>query len=248
MWLYVPETSGPYPALVYYHGGGWVIGDLDTHDELCRRLCAEANCLVVAVDYRRAPEHPFPTPPKDCYDAFEWVHDNAAALQVDPDTVLVGGDSAGGNLAAAVSLRSRDEEGPSIARQLLIYSATDATADPPSYAEHGGGLLAEDNIRWFWEQYLDSPLDAHHLYASPLKARSLADLPPATVLTCGLDPLRDEGAAYAQRLADAGVSVEHHNYPEYIHGIAQLVGDQLDLEPAAELLAAAGDAVQTTVE
>lgn len=246
--MYVPEAEGPYPTLVYYHGGGWVIGDLDTHDETCRLLCAETDCLVVAVDYRRAPEHPFPTPLDDCYAAFNWVHDHASALQVDTDNVLVGGDSAGGNLAAAVSLRNRDEGGPPIARQVLVYPATDATADPPSYADHGdGGLLTEDNIRWFWDHYLDSPVDAYHPYASPLKARSLADLPPATVVTCGLDPLRDEGVAYAERLADADIPVEHHNYPEYIHGIVQMVGDQMELDPARELLADVAADIRTTV-
>ncbi|WP_201289259.1 alpha/beta hydrolase [Halovenus carboxidivorans] len=235
--VYIPEGQGPYPTLVYFHGGGWVIGDLDTHDETCRVLSSEADCMVVSVDYRLAPEHKFPTPLEDCYAAFEWVSENAETMQVDTENLFVGGDSAGGNLAAAVALRARDTGGPSIARQVLIYPVTDHSYDTPSYDENGeGGMISEDDMRWFWNHYLRDEIDGKHPYASPLQAQSLDDLPPATVATCGLDPLRDEGAAYAERLRDAGVSVEHHNYEDCIHGIAQMVVEPMDLTRARELL------------
>jgi len=235
--VYIPEGEGPYPTFVYYHGGGWVVGDLDTHDETCRVLSSEADCMVVSVDYRLSPEHKFPTPLEDCYAALEWVEQNAETMQIDTDNVFVGGDSAGGNLAAAVALRARDEGGPDIARQVLIYPVTDRNFDTPSYEENGeGGMISEDDMRWFWKHYLRTELDGKHPYASPMQAQSLEGLPPATVATCGLDPLRDEGAAYADRLRDAGISVDHRNYDDCIHGIAQMVVEPMDLTRARELL------------
>lgn len=245
--VYTPEGEGPYPTLVYFHGGGWVIGDLDTHDETCRVLSSEANCMVVSVDYRLAPEHKFPTPLQDCYAAFEWVIENAETMHIDTDNVFVGGDSAGGNLAAAVALRARDTGGPSIARQVLIYPVTDHNFDTPSYRENGeGGMISEDDMRWFWNHYLRDNIDGGHPYASPLQARSLEGLPPATVSTCGLDPLRDEGSAYAERLGEAGVSIEHYNYDDCIHGIAQMVVEPMDLTRARELLDDVADDIRAT--
>lgn len=247
--IYVPEGSGPYPTLVYFHGGGWVIGDLDTHDETCRVLSSEAECMVVSVDYRLAPEHKFPIPFQDCYSAFEWVIENAETMHIDTDNVFVGGDSAGGNLAAAVALRARDTDGPSIARQFLIYPVTDRNFDTPSYHENGeGGMISEADMRWFWDHYLRDEIDGKNPYASPLQAQSLDGLPPATVATCGLDPLRDEGAAYAERLSDAGISVDHHNYDDCIHGIAQMVVDPMNLSRAQELLGDVAADLRTTVE
>lgn len=238
--VYIPEGEGPYPTLVYYHGGGWVIGDLDTHDETCRVLTNEADCMVISVDYRLAPEHKFPTPMEDCYAALEWAADNAETMQIDMDHLFVGGDSAGGNLAAAVALYARDNDGPSIAHQMLIYPVTDRNFETPSYKENGeGGMISEADMRWFWDHYLESDIDGKNPYASPLQAKSLDGLPPATIITCGLDPLRDEGSAYAQQLRDAGVPVTHHNYDDCIHGIAQMVVDPMDLTRARELL---GDA------
>lgn len=246
--VYVPERQGPYPTLVYYHGGGWVVGDLDSYDETCRVLANEADCMVVSVDYRLAPEHTFPAPLEDCYAALEWVFDNAVTMQVDTDNVFVGGDSAGGNLAAATALYARDTDGPDIAGQLLIYPVTDRNFETPSYKENGeGGMISEKDMRWFWDHYLDSDMDAKNPYASPLQAQSLDGLPPATIATCGLDPLRDEGSAYAQRLRNAGVPVEHHNYDDCIHGIAQMLTGPMDLTRARELLGdVAGDIRATT--
>jgi len=245
--VYVPESEGPYPTLVYYHGGGWVIGDLDSHDETCRVLSNGADCMVVSVDYRLSPEHTFPTPLEDCYTAFEWVFENAESMQVDTDNVFVGGDSAGGNLAAAVALLARDRGGPDIAHQALIYPVTDHSFDTPSYEENGdGGLLSTGDMEWFWNHYLRDEVDGKNPYASPLQAQSLEGLPPATVATCGLDPLRDEGAAYAQRLESAGVPVTHHNYEDCIHGVAQFLADPMDLSRSRELLADVAADIRST--
>jgi acetyl esterase len=219
--IYVPEGEGPFPLLVYFHGGGWVRGSLDAYDGLCRLLTNGAGCVVVSVGYRRAPEHPFPAGLEDCYAAMSWVAEHAADLQGDPKRVAVGGDSAGGNLAAAVTLAARDRDGPEVDHQLLVYPAV----NPPSvrwfdsYDENGTGYFLEmDTIEWYLDHYL--PGDAHvsNAYAFPLRARSLSGLPPGTVLTAGFDPLRDEGQAYADRLADAGVAVKRLEYESQIHG------------------------------
>jgi acetyl esterase len=245
--VYIPEGDGPYPTLVYYHGGGWVIGDLDTHDETCRVLASESECMVISVEYRLSPEHTFPVPLEDCYAALEWASDNAVPMQIDTDNLMVGGDSAGGNLAAAVALYARDDNGPEIARQVLIYPVTDHSYDTPSYQENGeGGMISEADMKWFWNHYLENKIDGQHPYVSPLKAHSLAELPSATVVTCGLDPLRDEGAAYAQRLRKTGIDVTHHNYDDCIHGIAQMLTGPMELTRARELLDdVAGDISRT---
>jgi len=235
--VYVPDGDGPYPTLVYFHGGGWVLGDLELYDATCRALTNAADCMVVSVDYRLAPEHPFPTPLEDCYAAAEWVFDTAAAMQVDTDNVAVGGDSAGGNLAAAVAQMARDRDGPSFARQLLIYPVTDHSFDTESYEANAEGyLLTRADMRWFWDHYLRNDTDGRNPYASPLQARSLAGLPPATVVTCGFDPLRDEGAAYASRLAEDGVTVNHVHYPDAIHGIAQMLVEPVAVDRARDLV------------
>ena len=234
--VYTPDDDGPHPVLVYFHGGGWVIGSLDAYDGVCRVLSAEAECVVVAVDYRLAPEHPFPAAVEDVRAATRWVAANPAAVGGD-GTVAVGGDSAGGNLAAVVSLLARDFDGPDIAHQSLVYPITALPGEFPSYEENAEGYYLERaDMEWFAGHYFRSELEAYNPYAMPLRARRFGDLPPATVLTCGYDVLRDEGVAYAEALADAGVAVEHHHYPGLIHGTAGMLGEP-GLDAARELLA-----------
>ena len=208
------------PVLVYYHGGGWVLGTLDSIDGVCRRLARRGECVVVSVDYRLAPEHPFPAAVEDSFAALRWVSERADAFGGDPDRLAVGGTSAGGNLAAATALQAREtDDAPDLVRQFLFYPITDHAFDTDSYAENADGpLLTGDDMRWFWDRYLRSEVDGANPYASPLRARDLSDLPPATVLTAGFDPLRDEGIAYAERLADAGVEVRHDHHPDVPHG------------------------------
>ncbi|MGE0387607.1 MAG: alpha/beta hydrolase [Gammaproteobacteria bacterium] len=220
--IYVPQGQGPFPVLVYFHGGGWVICDLDTHDAPCRDLCADGGCIVVSVDYRLAPEHPFPAAHEDCFAATRWVHANAAALGADPDRIAVGGDSAGGNLALVVALRCRDEAGPRLRALLPIYPVTDLRP-PPRYAsqsENGGGEygLSLAAMAWFIGHYIgQAPATAGHPHASPILA-DLSGLPPAFLMTAEYDPLRDEGAACAQRLREAGVPVRYECCAGLIHG------------------------------
>ena len=217
--LYRPSADAVLPVLVFFHGGGWVVGDIETHDTVCRHLANRAECAVVSVDYRLAPEHKFPAAVDDAYAATAWVADNPAVLGADPARLAVGGDSAGGNLAAAVSLMARDASAPRICYQLLIYPATDAAMRHESIARFAEGyVLTRSTMRWFYEQYLRSPDDAADWRVSPLVAPDLAGLPPALVMTAGYDPLCDEGDAYAERLAGAGVPVEHRRFPGQIHG------------------------------
>lgn len=217
--VFAPDGTAPLPVLVYFHGGGWVIGGLDTHDVPCRELANRAGCVVVSVDYRLAPESRFPAAPEDCYAATRWVADNAASIGGDPGCLAIGGDSAGGNLAAVVALMARDRGGPSIVHQLLIYPVTDAAQDTPSYRDNADGyLLSAADMAWFWNHYLATAADGENPYASPLRAESLRGLPPAHVITAELDPLRDEGEQYAARLKDAGVEVQLSRYDGMIHG------------------------------
>lgn len=221
--VYYPDGAGPHPVLVLYHGGGWVIGDLYTHDGICRSLVRAAGCAVASVDYRLAPEFKYPVAAEDSYAALRWVVNRAGALGVDPGRVAVGGDSAGGNLATVVALMARDRGGPSIAYQVLIYPVTDHRFDTPSYAENATGyLLTAEAMRWFWGHYLARDDQGAEPYASPLRAGSLAGLPPALVLTAECDPLRDEGEAYAARLRDAGVPVTVTRYAGMFHGFFRM--------------------------
>ncbi|HEX7037211.1 MAG TPA: alpha/beta hydrolase [Pseudomonadales bacterium] len=217
--IYTPDAPAPTGGLVYFHGGGWVIGDLDSHDETCRRLCRGAGVRVVAVHYRRAPETTYPGAAEDCYAATAWVAAHAGELGIDASRLAVGGDSAGGNLAAAVTLMARDRGGPSLAFQLLIYPVTAADFDTASYRENGEGyLLSRRGMQWFWDQYVPDPAQREEPYAAPLRARSFEGLPPALVQTAEYDPLRDEGEAYAAALERAGVPVELTRYDGLIHG------------------------------
>lgn len=223
--IYAPDGDGPFPVLVFFHGGGWVRGSLDAYDGLCRLFATEASCLVVSVDYRRAPEHPFPTGFENCYAATEWAATHAADLKGDSERIAVGGDSAGGNLTAAVTLAARDRDGPDITHQLLVYPAV----NPPqvrwfdSYDENGSGYFLEmESVEWYLDQYLARDADAANSYAFPLRARDLSGLPSATVVTAGFDPLRDEGHAYADRLSNAAVAVDHLHYEAQIHGFLSL--------------------------
>jgi acetyl esterase len=216
--VYAPAADGPLPVLVYYHGGGWVTGSIETHDNTCRALANLTPCVVVSVDYRLAPEAKFPAGLEDCYVATQWASEHAAELGGDASRLAVGGDSAGGNLAAAVSLLARERGGPSIAYQLLIYPVTDASFETGSYLEKGEGYgLTRDGMQYFWELYLADEADAANPLTSVLRA-DLAGLPPAVVITAEYDPLRDEGDAFAEKLKAAGVEVEHVSYPGQIHG------------------------------
>ncbi|MSQ66152.1 MAG: alpha/beta hydrolase [Limnohabitans sp.] len=211
-------ASAVLPALVYYHGGGWVIGDVDTHDVLCRQLCQASGCAVFSVDYRLAPEHVFPAAYDDAQAAFQWVAANALSLHVDAKRIAVGGDSAGGNLAATVCLGARGGTHQP-AFQLLIYPATLMYPDTQSYRDNGEGYaLTAEVMDWFMDHYLPSRDLAHDWRASPLKAGSHAGLPPALVLTAGFDPLRDEGRLYADALSAAGGSAEYICFERQIHG------------------------------
>ncbi len=230
---YRPVLGETLPALVFFHGGGWVIGDLDTHDVVCRQLAIGARCAVFAVDYRLAPEHPFPAGVEDCFFATQYVHSNAGKLNIDATRIAVGGDSAGGNLAAVTALMAREAGGPPLAYQLLIYPATDQRCDFPSHARNGEGyLLTKDAIGFFRSAYLRDAKDYTDWRASPLLAPSHAKLPPAFVLTAGYDPLVDEGRAYAERLANCGVETAYREYSDMVHGFV-LFGGALDTANAA---------------
>jgi acetyl esterase len=221
--LYEPAGKGPHPALVFYHGGGWVIGDLYTHDGICRSLTNAAGCVVASVDYRLAPEAKYPVAAEDSYAALEWILANARRLNIDARRVAVGGDSAGGNLSAVVALMARDRKGPAIAYQVLIYPVTNSNLDTPSYHENATGyVLTREAMRWFWRHYLEHEEQGKEPLAAPLLAPSLAGLPPALVITAACDPLRDEGEAYAARLRDAGVPVTLTRYDGVFHGFIRM--------------------------
>ena len=218
--IYYPDpSSATRGALVYFHGGGWVIGNLDSHDETCRRLCIGSGSMVISVGYRLAPETRYPGAMIDCYDVTSWAAREAKSLGIDADRIAVGGDSAGGNLAAAVALKARDQKGPPICFQLLIYPATDANFSTGSYIDNAKGyLLTRTAMQWFWDHYVPTAAGRKEAYAAPAQAKDLKGLPPSLVLTAEFDPLRDEGEAYALAMQIAGVTVTHTRYDGVVHG------------------------------
>ncbi|HEY5899097.1 MAG TPA: alpha/beta hydrolase [Burkholderiales bacterium] len=231
MRVYRPLAGETLPALLYFHGGGWTIGDVDTHDVLCRQLALGARCAVFSVDYRLAPEHPFPAAVDDCWAATRYVAENADKLKI--SRIAVGGDSAGGNLAASIALLARDAGGPRLAFQLLVYPATDQRCASASHQRNAQGyLLTRDAIEYFRRAYLPNPSDWLDWRASPLLAKSHANLPPALVVTAGYDPLLDEGRAYAERLKSAGVEVTYREFADMVHGFA-LFGGVVDTANSA---------------
>ena len=221
---YAPSNaSGPLPTLVYYHGGGWVIGNIESHDRLCARLASRSGCRVFSADYRLAPEYPFPVPLEDCEAVFDWVRGNAASLGVDPERIAAGGDSAGGNLTAALCVSRKEAERPLPCLQLLIYPCTDMNFATESCKECAEGLLLTlAAMKWFRGHYLRSEDEWSDPLTSPLLARDVSDHPPAIVVTAGFDPLADEGEAYAERLRAAGVPVTYRSYDSLIHGFANM--------------------------
>jgi acetyl esterase len=217
--VYTPAGEGPLPVVVYFHGGGWVIGDLEVVDQPCRQLASAAGAIVVSVDYRLAPEHRYPAAFEDSYAATVWIGAHAAEIGGDPARLAVAGDSAGGNLAAAVALAARDRGGPELAAQLLIYPVTDFNFGTASYHDNREGyLLTKGSMQWFWAHYLGAQDLDKDPYACPLRADSLVGLPAAYVATSEYDPLRDEGEAYARRLEEAGVAVTAKRFDGLLHG------------------------------
>ncbi|BCJ85462.1 alpha/beta hydrolase [Effusibacillus dendaii] len=239
--IYTPDQEGPYPVLVYFHGGGWVIGNLDSHDPICRSLTNLAGCMVISVDYRLAPEHKFPVALEECYVATRWVFEHTDELGADPARIAVGGDSAGGNLAAVVSCQLRDRNEFQPICQVLFYPVTNFDFDTESYQRNGQGYYLTKNLMtWFRDHYLQNEQDSRNPLAAPLLTEDLGGLPSALVITAEFDPLCDEGEAYAKRLKNAGVPVEYTRYNGMIHGFISMA-NRLDqgkkaLQQAAEYL------------
>ncbi len=221
--IYTPQGDGPFPVVVYFHGGGWVLCNLETHDSICRGVANGAACIVVAVDYRLAPEHTFPAAPEDCYAATRWAAQHAGEINGDPARLAVAGDSAGGGLAAVVALMARDRGGPPLTFQLLVYPITDLRMGSASYEENADApMLTRDDMIWFRDHYIRDAEDMTDSLASPLLAPDLSGLPPALIVTAGYDPLRDEGEAYGERLRAAGTEATVRRYADLAHGFLGL--------------------------
>ncbi|MCE5169980.1 alpha/beta hydrolase [Paenibacillus profundus] len=227
--IYTPAIEGPHPVFVYYHGGGWVLGDLDRFDDICRRVTKSSNCAVVSVDYPLSPENKFPTAVEAAYTAAQWVFDNAEQLQLDPNRLAVGGDSSGGNLAAVVTHLAKERKTLKIAYQVLIYPVTDASMQTATYREFAEGyFLTRDQMTWFFDNYLNShEEEATNPWVSPLLFTDFTGLPPALVITAEFDPLREESEAYAERMKEAGVPVVLHRYEGTIHPFVSFA-DEID--------------------
>ncbi|QDT45783.1 Carboxylesterase NlhH [Gimesia alba] len=213
------NSSEAFPALVYFHGGGWVMGTLDAYDGLCQDLAGTASCKVISVDYRMAPEHPYPVPFEDAYSATEWIVSHAGDLEIDPTRIAVGGDSAGGNLATAVAIRARQSNILNLIYQMLVYPVTNYQFDTESYQKYGiDYFLTKRAMEWFWDQYLPHESAGREVYASPLRSKDLSRLPDAIVITAGYDPLYSEAVQYVELMRRSGVDVAHINYEDMIHG------------------------------
>ncbi|WP_163528085.1 alpha/beta hydrolase [Halobacillus ihumii] len=244
--VYTPEGTGPHSALVFCHGGGWVIGSLDTHDNVCRALTNLADCVVISIDYRLAPEHKFPAAVEDCYAVVKWIADHPSIFNIDPSRIAVGGDSAGGNLSAVISYLAKERGTPQLVHQLLIYPSTDFTAETASMRENAEGyFLTRGSMVYFRDHYLQTPEDAENPLASPFLIEDFSGLAPATVITAEYDPLRDEGEAYGRRLKEAGVPVVLTRYDGMIHGFVSMA-DKLDQGKRA--LEQAGNELRTSFE
>jgi acetyl esterase len=245
--IYTPPGASPFGVLVYFHGGGWVLGNIAMTDQPCRLLANASGCMVASVEYRLAPEHKFPAAPEDCFAATKWVADNASSLDVDPVRIAVGGTSAGATLAAAVTLIARDRGGPHIAYQLLVYPATTTeltTASHSQFAKDNYYILSRTDMEWFWDHYLAHDQDRKNPYACPAYAKTLGGLPPAFVITAEYDPLRDEGEAYAARLSEEGVSTILKRYDGVTHGF---FGMPSLLEKAKVAIGDAADALRSAI-
>lgn len=240
--IYWPEGSDsgqPLPVYINYHGSGYVVLSIDTHDNVCRALCQGAGCIVVAVSYCKAPEHKFPKPTDESWASLEWVAANAAEIGADPARIAVGGDSAGGCLAAVVAQRAKREGGPALVFQLLVYPVTDTREDRPSYKSFGDGyVLTAETMAWFFDCYFNDEAEKSDLAAAPLRADDLSGLPPALVMTASHDPLYDDGVAYAEKLKAAGVSTDYRNYEGHIHGFWTATG-RMDVAAEAQAVACA---------
>ncbi|MTW84757.1 alpha/beta hydrolase fold domain-containing protein [Virgibacillus dakarensis] len=234
--VYTPNKGmAPYPGLVYYHGGGWVLGDLDSHDSVCRFLADSAACIVISVGYRLAPEHKFPAAVDDAYDALEWIAMHEADFAIDRNRIAVGGDSAGGNLAAVACIIAKERKAPEVCHQLLLYPSTGFKEEPPSLKENAEGyFLTLESMNWFRKHYFNRDDDMLHPYASPILYHDLSGLPSATILTAQYDPLRDVGKAYADELKANDVEVFYKNYDDLIHGFANFAGFVPEAKDALE--------------
>jgi acetyl esterase len=244
--VYRPSAATPLPALMFFHGGGFVLGDLETHDRECRALANRAGCVVIAVDYRKPPEHPFPAAPEDCYAATRYVAEHPDAFGIDPGRLGVAGDSAGGNLAAVVTLMARDRGGPRLAFQLLIYPGVDLTdSERPSMREYGRDhFISIEAMEWLNSHYVPRREDRRNPYASPLLAPDLSTLPPAFVMTAECDPIRDQAEAYAHRLEESGVPVRLKRYNGMIHPFFSLGGV---VDEGRQAVADAAEAVKSAL-
>ena len=240
--LYRPAGDPPYPTVVFFHGGGFVLGSVETHDWLCRHLTRESGCAVLSVEYRLAPEHPFPAAVQDAYAAVEWAADSTERLRGTGD-VAVAGDSAGGNLAAVTALMAAERDGPEIAHQVLLYPGIGIDPEQESMREHAGVVLSQEDIEWFSEAYYRSEIHRRNPYADPINAGDLSGVAPATVVTAGFDPLRDGGKAYAEKLVADGVATRYENYPSMVHGFMTMQEVDRAREAIADVAADLADAL-----
>ncbi|QUO48998.1 alpha/beta hydrolase [Halorubrum ruber] len=240
--LYLPDSDPPHPTVVFFHGGGFVLGSVETHDWLCRHLTRESGCAVLSVEYRLAPEHPFPAAVEDAYAAVEWAADSTERLRGTGD-VAVAGDSAGGNLAAVTALMAAERDGPEIAHQALLYPGIGIDPEQESVREHAGVVLSREDIEWFSEAYYRSEIHRRNPYADPINAGDLSGVAPATVVTAGFDPLRDGGKAYAEKLVADGVATRYENYPSMVHGFMTMQDVDRAREAIADVAADLADAL-----